>query len=159
MSEPQAEGRPIFSARLEALLVEITRAEAPNAGRFCGYCYNPLAPAQEECGHCGLSTAARPPARQIPAEVFDMVRAKRDRESLVVRSLAWGGLAVGLALSLLVMATLPFWWNVLAFVLVLGASYVAAANVANWLGDAIGYRWGQRTLERRWREYVGRRDA
>jgi hypothetical protein len=37
------ERAPIFSARLQALLADILRAQAPNAGRFCGDCYNPLA--------------------------------------------------------------------------------------------------------------------
>ena len=167
------ERAPIFSARLQALLQDILRAQAPNAGRFCGNCYNPLAPSagpstalrtgagqapEEECVHCGLSTAQRPPVRQIPPEVFAMVRAQRLREAIPVRSMAWGGLAAGLALALFLMVVLPFWWNVAAFAVSLGASYVAAANIANWLGDALGYRWGQRVLEKRWGAFVARRD-
>jgi len=53
---------------------------------------------------------------------------------------------------------LPFWWNVGVSVVTFGASYVAAANIANSLGDALGYRWGQRVLEKRWQEFVGARD-
>ena len=173
------ERAPIFSARLQALLAEILRGQAPNAGRFCGNCYNPLAPStgsgqapeQEECGHCGLSTAqrpdgrplgapasGRPPVRQIPPEVFAMFRAQRFREAIPVRSLAWGGLATGLSLALFLMVVLPFWWNVGASVVTFGVSYVAAANIANSLGDALGYRWGQRLLEKRWGEFVRERD-
>jgi hypothetical protein len=152
------ERAPIFSARLQALLVDILRAQAPNAGRFCGHCYNPLTKDATQCGHCGLSTAQRPPVRQIPPEVFAMFRAQRLREAIPVRSLAWGGLAAGLSLALFLMVVLPFWWNVAAFAVSLGASYVAAANIANWLGDTIGYRWGQRALEKRWGEFVARRD-
>ena len=159
------ERAPIFSARLQSLLEDILRAQAPNAGRFCGNCYNPLAPSAssgqapgEECGHCGLSTSQRSPVRQIPPEVFAMFRAQRLREAIPVRSLACGGLAAGLSLALFLMVVLPFWWNVAAFAVSLGASYVAAANIANWLGDAIGYRWGQRVLEKRWRAFVQRRD-
>lgn len=149
---------PIFSPRLLALVEEILQGRAPNAGRFCGNCYNPLAEDVGQCGHCGLSTALRPPVRQIPREVFAMFRAQRLREAITVRTLAWGGLATGLALALFLMVVLPFWWNVAAFALALGASYVAAANIANWLGDAIGYRWGQRVLEKRWREFTKARD-
>jgi hypothetical protein len=167
------ERAPIFSARLQTLLEDILQAQAPNAGRFCGNCYNPLPPStgpsaplrtgsgqapEEECAHCGLSTAQRPPVRQIPPEVFAMVRAQRLREAIPVRSLAWGGLAAGLSLALFLMVVLPFWWNVGASLVTFGVSYVAAANIANSLGDALGYRWGQRALEKRWRALVQGRD-
>ena len=160
------ERAPIFSARLQALLADIVRAQAPNAGRFCSNCYNPLARDATDCSHCGLSTtqrpdgrpSGRPPVRQIPPEVFAMVRAQRLREAIPVRSLAWGGLAAGLSLALFLMIVLPFWWNVAAFTVSLGTSYVAAANIANSLGDALGYRWGQRVLEKRWQAFVARRD-
>ena len=152
------ERAPIFSARLQALLEDILRGQAPNAGRFCGNCYNPLADDAEQCGHCGLSTAKPLPVRQIPPEVFAMLRAQRLREAIPVRSLAWGGLAAGLSLALFLMVVLPFWWNVGASVVAFGMSYVAAANIANSVGDAIGYRWGQRVLEKRWQAYQGTRD-
>jgi hypothetical protein len=155
------ERAPIFSARLQALLVDILRGQAPNAGRFCGNCYNPLAPEKapkEECGHCGLGTTQRSPVRQIPPEVFAMVRAQRLREAIPVRSLAWGGLAAGLSLALFLMVVLPFWWNVGVSTVTFVVSYVAAANIANSLGDAWGYRWGQRELEKRWRAFQEARD-
>jgi len=160
------EGPSIFSARLQALLEDILRGQAPNAGRFCGNCYNPLAPSAtsgqapdaDRCTHCGLGTAQRPPTRRIPPEVFAMFRAQRLREAIPVRSLAWGGLAAGLALALFLMVVLPFWWNVGASVVTFAVCYVAAANIANWLGDALGYRWGQRVLEKRWQEFVRARD-
>ena len=148
----------IFSARLRALLEDILQAQAPNAGRFCGNCYNPLVDDADQCAHCGLSTSDRPPVRHIPPEVFAMFRAQRLREAIPVRSLAWGGLAVGLSLALFLMVVLPFWWNVGASVVAFGVSYVAAANIANSLGDAIGYRWGQRVLEKRWQAFVQARD-
>jgi hypothetical protein len=70
----------------------------------------------------------------------------------------WGGLGAALALALLLMVVLPFWWNVGASVVTFAVFYVAAANIANWLGDAMGYRWGQRVLEKRWQAYVRERD-
>ena len=87
-----------------------------------------------------------------------MFRAQRLREAIPVRSLAWGGLAAGLSLALFLMVVLPFWWNVGVSVVTFGVSYVAAANIANSLGDALGYRWSQRVLEKRWREFVEARD-
>jgi hypothetical protein len=153
------ERAPVFSARLQALLADILQGQAPNAGRFCGNCYNPLTGDADQCGHCGLSTAQRPPVRQIPPEVFAMLRAQRLREAIPVRSMAWGGLAAGLSLALFLMVVLPFWWNVGASVVAFGISYVAAANIANSLGDALGYRWGQRVLEKRWDEFQQARDS
>jgi len=87
-----------------------------------------------------------------------MFRAQRLREAIPVRSLAWGGLAAGLSLALFLMVVLPFWWNVGVSVVTFGVSYVAAANIANSLGDALGYRWGQRALEKRWQAFVEGRD-
>jgi hypothetical protein len=139
-------------------LEDILRAQAPNAGRFCGNCYNPLADDPAQCSHCGLSTDRRPPVRQVPPEVFAMFRAQRLREAIPVRSLAWGGLAAGLSLALFLMVMLPFWWNVGVSVVAFGVSYVAAANIANSLGDALGYRWGQRVLGKRWQAFVERRN-
>lgn len=151
--------KPVFSARLEALLQEAVKSPAANAGRLCGYCYDPLPPGRRRCNHCGLATSARPPADHIPSEVIAMFKAKRRREAWAVRSTFVGGLIVGLALAVLLMAILPGWWKIVAFFLVLGAGYVAAANLANWLGDAIGYRWGQNTLDRRWRQFLARKDS
>jgi hypothetical protein len=148
---------PIFSARLEALLAEILAGRAPDAGRFCGRCYDPLSPNQKTCSHCATKTSTHAPVEQIPREVIDMVRARRGRESLVVRSMAYGGLAVALALALIPLLFLPFWWGFVAFFSVVAVGYVVSANVANSLGDAIGYRWGQRTLARRWQEFIERR--
>lgn len=87
-----------------------------------------------------------------------MFRAQRLREAIPVRSLAWGGLAAGLSLALFLMVVLPFWWNVAVSVLTFVVCYVAVANIANSLGDAIGYRWGQRVLEKRWQALVKARD-
>jgi hypothetical protein len=87
-----------------------------------------------------------------------MFRAQRFREAIPVRSLAWVGLALGLSLALFLMVVLPFWWNVGASIVVFGVTYVAAANIANWLGDALGYLWGRRELEKRWQAFVRERD-
>ena len=152
------ERAPVFSARLQALLEDVLQGLAPNAGRFCGDCYNPLAEGAQHCDHCGLSPTERPPVLEIPRDVFAMFRAQRLREAIPVRSLAWGGLAAGLSLALFLMVVLPFWWNVGASVVALGIRYVAAANIAHWLGDAIGYRWGQRVLEKRWQAFMRTRD-
>ncbi len=89
-----------------------------------------------------------------------MHRTRRNREGLVVRGIAWGGLTTGVALSLVPIAfggvTL---WTVAGFVAILVFFYLLSANLANSLGDALGYRWGQSTFRRRWQRFVAERDA
>lgn len=73
-----------------------------------------------------------------------MHRKRRSREGLVVRGIAWGGLTLGVVLSLLPLVFAgATWWSILSFFVILAFFYVLSANVANSLGDALGYRWGQ----------------
>jgi hypothetical protein len=89
-----------------------------------------------------------------------MHRRRRGREGMVVRTLAWGGLTLGV-----IVALLPFvfadvtWWSVLAFFGLLFGFYVLSANLANSVGDAIGYRWGQAIVKREWAKFTAERDA
>lgn len=137
---------------------EILRGTAPNAGRFCGYCYHPLADEASPCPHCDQAPAERPPVKRIPAEVLAMFRAQRSREAWVVRTIAYGGLGLGIGLGLLPIGLADAtWWTILAFFAILGFFYLFSATLANTIGDAIGYRWGQRVLEKRWREFVAER--
>ena len=149
----------IFSGRLLILLDDMLAGRAPNAGRFCGYCYHPLAPEREVCTHCGRSTNEWTPAVAVPRAVIDMHRRRLGREGLVVRTIAWGGLTIGVIVSLL-----PFvfadvsWWSVLAFFGLLFGFYVLSANLANSIGDALGYRWGQAIVRREWARFTASRD-
>ena len=36
--------------------------------------------------------------------------------------------------------------------------YIGSANLANSVGDALGYRWGRSLFEKRWHEFVTKRD-
>jgi len=149
----------IFSGRLLILLDDVLVGRAPNAGRFCGYCYHPLAPEREVCAHCGRSTNEWTPAVAVPRAVIEMHSRRRAREGLIVRTIAWGGLTIGVIVSLL-----PFvfadvsWWSVLAFFGLLFGFYVLSANLANSLGDALGYRWGQAIVRREWARFTASRD-
>ena len=40
---------PVFSPRLDELMGAMIKGEAPNVGRFCGYCYTPLGKKRDEC--------------------------------------------------------------------------------------------------------------
>jgi hypothetical protein len=158
-SPSEAAGREVHSERLLALLDDILAGQAPNAGRFCGYCYHPLPPEREACPHCGRSTSEQPAAAAIPRPVIDMHRRRRGREGLVVRTIAWGGLTVGV-----IVALLPFvfgdvsWWTVAAFFGLLVFFYLLSANLANSLGDSLGYHWGQSLVRREWARFIRERD-
>ena len=161
----------ILSARLAALMDDVIEGKAPNAGRFCGYCYHPIPTAARDgdgtwdeagrpCPHCGRLSADWPPVAKVPAEVFAMYRRQLSREGIVVRSIAWGGLTLGVTLGLLPLAFYGVtWWSVLAFFGTMAFFYLASANLANSLGDALGYRWGQSQLRRRWENFVRARES
>ena len=143
-----------------AFLDDVLAGRAPAAGRFCGCCYHPLAAERETCPHCGRSAAAWPPATSIPAAVLEMHRLRRSREGMVVRSIAWGGLTVGVVLALLPLAFAGVsWWTVVSFFGIMAGFYLLSANLANSLGDALGYRWGQSVVRRRWARFVAIRDS
>ncbi len=154
------------------LLDDILEGSAPNAGRFCGYCYHPLPSAgrsPEEgpstslrtglCPHCGRSSTEWPAVTRVPQAVFAMYRAQRSREGWTVRSIAWSGLTLGVVLGLLPLAFCGVsWWTLLAFFGLMLLFYIGSANLANSVGDAVGYRWGQSELRRRWDAFVRARD-
>ena len=159
-AETPGEHREILSERLLLLLDDVLAGQAPNAGRFCGYCYHPLSLERKICTHCGLSTTECPTVAAVPRRVIEMHKRRRGREGLVVRTIAWGGLTVGV-----IVALLPFvfgnvtLWTVLAFFGLLAFFYLLSANLANSLGDALGYGWGQSIVRREWARFIRERDG
>ena len=78
----------------------------------------------------------------------------------MVWSIAWGGLLLGVAVALLPLVFAgATWWSVLSFLALFVFFYVLSANLANSLGDALGYRWGQSVMRRRWERFVAERDG
>lgn len=158
---PDAPARDgIISERLATLLDDMLAGQAPNAGRFCGNCYHPLSAQRDVCPHCGIAVAEVATVDAVPREIIEAHRLRRGREGLVVRTFAWTGLTLGVfaALLPLILYGVQWWTFVLFFVLMFGF-YVASANLANWIGDAIGYRWGQSTFRARWERHAADRDA
>jgi uncharacterized membrane protein YoaK (UPF0700 family) len=89
-----------------------------------------------------------------------MYRAQRSREAWIVRGIAWLGLLLGVVLGLLPLALFGVtWWTVLAFFGTMAFFYIGSANLANSVGDALGYRWGQSELRGRWAAFVKARKA
>lgn len=149
----------ILSERLVLLIDDILAGRAPNAGRFCGCCYHPAAAGRDTCLHCGRAADGWPLVEALPPELLDMQRQRRHREGLVVRSVAWGGLTVGVIVALVPLAFAGVtWWSAALFFVLLLFFYVLSANLANSLGDALGWRWGQSTIRRRWQKLVAERD-
>jgi cell division protein FtsX len=101
-----------------------------------------------------------PAVEAVPREIIEAHRLRRGREGLVVRTFAWTGLTIGVVVALLplILAGVKWWTFLLFFVLMFGF-YVASANLANWIGDALGYRWGQSLFSKRWQKHVATRDA
>ncbi len=149
----------ILSQRLRDLLEDVLEGRAPNAGRFCSNCYHPVAGEEEICRHCGISSAEVAIVEAVPLEVIDMHRQRRSKEGLVVKTVAWGGLTIGVTVSLL-----PFVFGdvtaltAVAFFGLLLVFYIGSANLANSVGDALGYRWGRSQFEKRWREFIAERE-
>ncbi len=150
----------IFSERLVLLIDDVLAGRAPNAGRFCGYCYHPLSPERTMCPHCGRSVAEFPSVENLPRAVLEMERTRRRREGLVVRSVAWGGLSLGIVVALLPLVFAGVtWWSFVLFFGLMAFFYLLSANLANSLGDAFGWRWGQSTIRRRWERLLAERDG
>ncbi len=89
-----------------------------------------------------------------------MFRSQRSREGWVVRGTAWIGLTLGVVLGLVPLAFAGVsWWTVLTFFGMMALFYIGSANVANSVGDAVGYGWGQSVLRKRWQAFVRAREA
>ena len=157
MERPREE---VLSERLVLLIDDILAGKAPNAGRFCGYCYHPAVAGREQCPHCGRSPAEWRAAEALPRELLEMQKVRRRREGLVVRSVAWGGLTVGVTVALLPLAFGGVtWWSMALFFGLLLFFYLLSANLANSVGDALGYRWGRSIMRRRWERFAAEREA
>ena len=157
--------RRVFSTRLEEFFDRLAEGEAPNSGRFCSFCYNPLPAGFERCDHCGQDQRERPPVASLPDAVIDMHRRKQKRESLVVNSFAYLGLALGLALFLGMVAInvlymhKAFWFFLVALVTFLLGSRLLAAIVGGVIGDEIGFRYANRHLSEDWAGYITQRET
>jgi hypothetical protein len=159
---PDQPGREdeVISPRLVSWLDEVLAARAPNTGRFCGNCYHPLAAERSDCPHCGTSTRDVSAVASVPLEIIEAHRRRRGREGTVVRTVAWGGLTLGVTLSLVPLAFAGVkWWSAASFFAIMFGFYILSANLANSLGDSLGYRWGLAGFRKTWDRHVAERDA
>ena len=150
----ESSDKPLFSERLEELAQRIYRGQEPNAGRFCANCYNPLVE-EGPCSHCGATGAVE----RIPREVLIMIRAKHGREARVVRTIAYGGLLLAMIAASAGLIFISGNWGIAAFILLLIAGYFVSALLANSVGDAWGYAYGQKGLQQEWQAFVEQRES
>ena len=112
-----------FSEALDAMIAEVRAGNAPNLGRFCGYCYTPLDPGREVCPTCGTSADAVPVRDKISRTVAQVYTAKRKREGRYVHGAAWAGILLGTAVSTGLIVILPDWTKVFAILFLIVGSY------------------------------------
>ena len=164
MTEAAATDIPIFSERLTTALDAMFGGEAPNAGRFCGYCYTPLDPQRTRCPHCDTAVVGRPPVGRVPAEVLEMFRQLRRRESLVVNSFAYAGMLLGVLTFIGVFYVLftvgaNVWWYVFNILLLFALARGLAGLLGGFVGDEVGFRYAHNKLVAEWREYESKQRA
>jgi hypothetical protein len=166
VSTPSAEASdiPVFSPRLDELMAAMISGQAPNVGRFCGYCYTPLGKKADVCSYCGTTTADYAPVAKLPMEFGALYRRMRKRESLIVNSFAFAGLGLGVLLFIVLVAVAVYvfnqslWWLAFATVVLMVGGRVFAGLLGGWIGDNIGYNYAHRKLVVEWHEYASQRD-
>ncbi len=155
---------PVFSERLDTLMAAMIEGEAPNVGRFCGYCYTPLGKKADVCPHCGRGTSDYETVAKLPPEVIDLYRRMRKRESLVVNSFAFAGLGLGLVLFILLVAVAVYrfdqslWMLAGATAVLIVGGRIFAGILGGWIGDAIGYDFAHKRLVEEWTAFEHERE-
>ena len=145
-----------FSGELDRLIHEIRAGEAPNIGRFCGYCCAPLGN-RSDCDVCGEQTTSTAPLDKIDRELAQIYVAKRKREALFVHSGAWLGILLATGVSIGLIMVLPSWTKVFAILTLVLGGYFAGVFFGNVLAQMPAYRSGLKLFATRWGEYVAGR--
>ena len=150
---------PVFSDRLTEVLTDIFKGEAPNAGRFCGYCFTPIAAERTQCQHCDQPVAGHRPVDRIPDAILAMFKKLRRRESIVVNGFAYLGLFSGVATFIGIFYVLysidaSVWWFVFDIVLLFVLARVLAGILGGFIGDELGYKYARRKLVEDWEAYA-----
>ncbi len=142
-----------FSTALDELIAEVREGNAPNLGRFCGYCSTPLTPQDGVCPTCATETAALAPREKIPRPLAAVYTRKRKVEARIIHSAAWLGISIGAAISIGLILALPGWTKIFAVIFLVAGSYYLASYMGNVLAQDFAYRRGLRTFAARWQEY------
>ena len=141
-----------FSTELDQTIAEIRAGNAPNIGRFCGYCSAPLGKA-ERCSVCGEPTEQTPAVDKIDRDLAQIYLAKRKREGLYVHLAAWSGILLATGLSILMILLLPGWTKVFAIIFLVLGGYFAGVFFGNVLVQGYAYRAGLKMFAKRWAQW------
>lgn len=156
---------PVFSPRLDEIIAAMVKGDIPNVGRFCGYCYTPVAKRAESCAHCARPVAESGTVDRLPAGLLDLYRRMRKRESLIVNSFAFAGLALGLLLFIVLVGVAVYrfdqslWMLAGATAVFIVGGRVFAGILGGWIGDNLGYDYAHRKLVEEWRLYERERST
>ncbi len=156
---------PIFSQSLEDHIVAVSRGTQPNAGRFCGNCYTPIARDTEMCPHCREDTrSGRAPLDAVPSEMLEILRKQRAIESKWVNGFAYLGIIIAAVTGIAIVLWVPFFrdrliWATLFYgVYLLIGSRVLPAILGGYYGDRIGFEKARAETRAAWAEWVTERD-
>lgn len=159
------DGCPLFSPRLEAHLVAVSRGETPERGTFCGNCFTPIGRDTSTCPHCGESTATRRPVDIVPAPIADALRAQRTTEGRWVNGFAYIGVLIAMVLPLVAVLGIP----TLKDSLILGTLVYAPllfvgmrvfpAILGGYWGDRKGFEAARTRTRAAWEQWVAQRDS
>ncbi len=138
-----------FSSELDELIAEIRAGNAPNIGRFCGYCSAPLGQL-DSCAVCGETTDRTPSVDKIDRDLAQMYHAKRKREGLYVHLAAWTGILLATGLAILMILFLPGLTKIFAIIVLVLGGYFAGVFFGNVLIQGFAYRAGLRMFAHSW---------
>ncbi len=156
---------PVFSPRLDEVLGAMVKGEAPNVGRFCGYCYTPLRKKSDTCLHCNRTTSECAPVAKLPMGVILLYKRMRKRESTIVNSFAFGGIFLAVMLFVVLVAVAVYRFNAeywalgVATLILFITARVFAGLLGGWIGDSVGYEKAHAKLVIEWHEFERARAA
>ncbi len=145
-------------AALQERIERVARGGAPNAGRFCGYCFARLGATDHACKVCRRRIREYPAVDSIPAEVLLAYLAHRKKMVLWVNVFAFVGIFISILIAGCVVLLAPGAFKLLAVPVLLGGSWYFANLLGGGLGGYIGGRSGAAARLRRWQKYLRSRD-
>jgi hypothetical protein len=150
------------TAILDALqdrMERIIRGDAPNAGRFCGYCYARLDSDQAACSFCGHDSRRTPPVPRVPRAALRVYNAHRRKMRLWVNLFAYLGILLAVVLFIVMIVYLPNPWVWFSVPVLFFGSWYLANLLGGGVGASIGSRQGVPVRAALWRELLERRAA
>lgn len=147
-----------FLGSLQERIERVARGGAPNAGRFCGFCYARLGATESTCKVCRRRIRDYAPVESIPRAVLLAYLAHRKKMVLWVNLFAFAGIFLSILIAGFVVWLAPGAFKLLAVPVLLGGSWYFANLLGGGLGGYIGERTGSAARLRRWHEFVQARD-